>query len=495
MAVLSGPTFNQLATVLNSIVSQATGKAQITPTNTDEFVSVAQVGLQTGYDPLITAISQILSKTIFSNRPYSAKFKGLMADSVRYGNHVRKLSVIDKDFEEDSRIKLTDGQSIDQYKVNKPLVLQTNFYGENVYEKSLTIYKDQLDCAFSGPEEFGQFIAMVMQNAQDLIEQAHEDMARMALCNFMAGKKVCDSANVIYLLDKYEDETGLTGLTPDTIKQPANFVPFAKWLYGYLKTVSDLMTERSVKFHKNFTIGGVAKNISRHTPVKNQKCYLYSRELNNIDSSVKSSVFNEEFLTIIDHEQVNYWQAIDTPMGIQAVPAYNDTDGSIVANPSQVTLSNVFGVIFDEEAVGLTTVKQWSAPTPFNAAGGYTNIFYHFTDRYWNDYTENAVVLILDHSDAALKVLTVESQAGTDEGDTLISFTGYTPAGTDVLKYKDGTAGQAVTYGMDVSGWTTWNGTDDITPTTGATHLTLVVANANNKALAAGTVTPIVVKE
>ena len=41
-------TFNQLSTVLNSIASQATGKAQITPVNTNEFVSLAQTTLKTG---------------------------------------------------------------------------------------------------------------------------------------------------------------------------------------------------------------------------------------------------------------------------------------------------------------------------------------------------------------------------------------------------------------------------------------------------------------
>ena len=63
--------FNQLATVLNSIVGQATGQTQITPADESQFISVAQRGLQTGYDPLMTAISQVLSRTIFSVSPRS----------------------------------------------------------------------------------------------------------------------------------------------------------------------------------------------------------------------------------------------------------------------------------------------------------------------------------------------------------------------------------------------------------------------------------------
>ena len=45
-------SFNQLSTVLNSIVSQATGKTPLAITNTSEFISVAQTALKTGYDPV-----------------------------------------------------------------------------------------------------------------------------------------------------------------------------------------------------------------------------------------------------------------------------------------------------------------------------------------------------------------------------------------------------------------------------------------------------------
>ena len=138
-------TFNQLSTVLTAITNQATGVNNIEAVDTASFISVAQTALKTGYDPLTTAISQVLSKTIFSVRPYTRKFKGLNVSNQRYGNHVRKLLTIDKPFEDDDRLKLVDGESIDQYKVNKPKVLQTNFYGANQYQKSVTIYEDQLD--------------------------------------------------------------------------------------------------------------------------------------------------------------------------------------------------------------------------------------------------------------------------------------------------------------------------------------------------------------
>ena len=384
-------SFNQCATLLNAINQQATGRTGITPTTTADFISMATTVLNTGYDPVISAISQVLSRTVFSVRPYNRKFGGLFMDSQRWGNHVRKLQVVDKAAEEDDRLKLVDGESVDQQKVNKPSVLQTNFYGANVYQRSVTIFRDQLDSAFSSPDEFGRFISMVMQNVSDLMEQDHENMARMTLANFIAAKVKADTGNVIHLVAEYNDATGLS-LTSDTVKKPENFVPFMKWAYARIKTISGLMSERSVKYHMNIE----GKPISRHTPKDRQKLYMYAANVNEIEASVLSSVYHDGYLKGMDFETVSYWQSIETPMGISIKPSYIDNTGAVVTSPENVVQSNILGVLFDEEAVGITTVNTWSAPAPFNARGGYTNTFWHYTDRYFNDLTENGVVFLLD---------------------------------------------------------------------------------------------------
>ena len=73
-----------------------------------------------------------------------------------------------------------------------------------------------------------------------------------------------------------------------------------------------------------------------------------------------------------------------------------NAEGNIICDTEGTATSNIFGVLFDEEAVGITTYGEWSAPSPFNARGGYSNIFWHFNDRYYNDFTENGVVFLLD---------------------------------------------------------------------------------------------------
>ena len=50
----------QAATLLNAVVSQATGQTSLASiTNVSDFVSTAQVLLQMGVDPVMNAISQV----------------------------------------------------------------------------------------------------------------------------------------------------------------------------------------------------------------------------------------------------------------------------------------------------------------------------------------------------------------------------------------------------------------------------------------------------
>lgn len=382
--------FNSAA-ILNEIVNQATGKETVNAIATGDFTSVATTALRLGVDPLLNAISQVLSRTIFSIRPYSRKFKGLYQDNIRFGNHVRKLNIADSDWNKDDRYDLTDGKSVDDQVVAIPKVLQTNFYGQNVYQRQITLFRDQLNVALQNEQEFQRFVTMIMTNASDLIEQAHEATARMTLANFIGGKVKGDGTNVIHLVTEYNRVAGTT-LTANTVKQPENFVPFMKWATGHIKTVSDWMTERTQKFHINVT----GKEISRHTPYNKQKLYLYSEELNNIDASVMTSIFNDSYLKMADHEKVGFWQNIGSPDSINVKASYMDTTGKVVSDTAGTATSNIFGVLFDEEAVGITTYGEWSAPSPFNARGGYSNIFWHFNDRYYNDFTENGVVFLLN---------------------------------------------------------------------------------------------------
>lgn len=395
--------FQQIATVLNSIVHQATGQNVITPTNTAEFVSVANTALSLGNDVIMNAISSVLSRTIFSIRPYSAKFVGLEKDLPRWGAYMRKLSIADSDWADDEAYKYPvtydasenpptgDDGVVDQWKIKKPNVLQTNFYGASVFGDHITIFEEQLETAFRSPEELGSFLSMIMTNLSNRIEMSRDAVARGLVANMIGALVTENDANrVVHLLTEYNAQTGLT-LTAQSVYAPENFPAFMKWVYARIAQISDLMTENSLLYQTVIT----GKPVLRHTPMQNQKVYLYSPARHQIDARVLADTFHDNYLRYADVESVNYWQSIKTPDAVNVSPVYTSAAGAVV-NGDAVSKAGIFGLMFDEDAMGYALLDRRMVPTVVNASGLYRNIFIHAKEKVFMDNTEKAVVLLLD---------------------------------------------------------------------------------------------------
>ena len=396
--------FEQVSTVLTSIVKQATGQAVLTPTDTGSFTSVAQVALRADRDAVMNAISNIMARTIFSIRPYSAKLTGLMMDTFRWGNVMRKLSIADSDWQDDPAYNWPalwdagqtppsgDGQAIDPWTIKKANVLQTNFYGASVYFDEMSVFEDQLETAFTGPEQLGSFLSLLMTNLSNRLELSNENIRRGLVANAI-GAVIAENqtGRVVHLLTEYNTATGQT-FTAQQIYEPANFPAFMKWVYSRVAQISDLMTEMSLKYQTVIT----GKPVLRHTPYQDQRVYLYSPTRHDIDARVLADTFHDTYLKYADVESVNYWQSINTPDSINITPAYTNTSGVLTVPGSAVSQSAIFGIIFDRDAMGMTLLDRRVLSTPLNTKGLYRNLHVHCKQRVVFDNTEKIVVLLLD---------------------------------------------------------------------------------------------------
>ena len=93
-----------------------------------------------------------------------------------------------------------------------------------------------------------------------------------------------------------------------------------------------------------------------------------------------------------------------------------------------------------------------------------------------------------------LAVLTVTSAAGETEGKTAVTYTGYTKGASESLKYQinDTTPPEVELDDVLTTGWTSWNGTDEITTTAGKKITVAVVVTATNKCKAVGSATTVI---
>lgn len=401
-------TIEQASTVLNNIYEQVTGKQLTAIVGTADFVNTANTLLLTGRDPVLNALSQMWSKTIFAYRDYKAPLSILEMDLERYGNAVRKLSPIAREMQDDESFTYPvaydavnyplnpygDGVSVDMWEISKQKVQQMNFYGTAVYQQRYTIFKDQFDNAFTSADEFGRFNAMNLAERNNEKEQYKEAVARGLQLNFLAG--IIDENNsdrVIHLLTEYNTATGLaTPLTAQTVYQPDNFAPFMRWVWARIKTIIRLMGVRSGRFQT------IVNNepVLRFTRPENMRVALLAQAYDQIETMVMSDTYHDDYLKGVAFEGVDFWQSIDSPASINIIPVYTDTTGQPTSPGSAVTSSAVFGILHDKDAMGYAMVNSWSAVTPLNIDGGYWNESYHARIKTVQDNTEKAVVLLLD---------------------------------------------------------------------------------------------------
>ena len=395
-------SFQQCATVLTSLVKQATGRDVVVST-TPDFISVAQTALSLPKDIIYNTLSDVLARTIFSIRPYGGRFRGLEKDLPTWGGYMRKLAVIEDDWSDSkayawpvaydssqSGHETGDGYSVDQYVINKRKVQQTNFIGQSVFQDHYTVFDEQLETAFRGPDELGSFLSMLVTYMNNKIELAKDGLSTGLVSNLIGTLLVeNNSARVVKLLTEYNSLTG-GEYTSSTIFLPDNFGPFMKYCYGRIAAIASKFRAMSTMYQTAISSQAVA----RHTPYEKQKLYILDDNRFAMESRVLADTFHDNYLDLADVESVPFWQGIATPDKVIVKPTYTNTSGEVTTAGSAKTQTGVFALLFDTDAAGWAMVHQNLFPAR-NGAGEYTNFWYNMRLRCFQDNTEKAVVFLL----------------------------------------------------------------------------------------------------
>ena len=404
--------------LLNDMHEQITGAyTNMAPLDTSQFVSVANTLLQQGTDVVYNALMNTIAKTIFSTRPYSKQFGGLIVDNVKWGGIVRKIQFGDTPAVADSAFSglPADGQSVDHYVINRGEVLETRYYGSDEYQDVMTVFRDQLITAMSGPEQLGSFVAAKANEINNKWVQWTEDLARGLLLNAVCAKQYSPTYtdHVIHMLTEYNSISNQS-LTYNDIFLPANAKPFWEFVRARIKMVSRSMTLRSDKYQYWIYQPGTTTpyHIYRHTPERNQKLYLTSAYVDLMETSTLTEAFHNDLLKYTDFESVARWQGWDsfnTPIEgsdeyiLSKYVVLDDT--SYTGSYKEVTPpegteafygDDLLGVLFDEDFTGVNIKDTIVYNTPMNARGLYYNTWLTAHAQYYQDFTEKFVVFKLD---------------------------------------------------------------------------------------------------
>lgn len=388
-------TAKQIFGIVNEVAAQAMGNKTMAVVDNSGLVALGNtvLGSNDTKNNFINALTDRIGRTIVSFRAYHSHFPDFERDSIEWGNILQKLKIGMPNAEEDQSYNLTDGTSVDMYKINKAKVNQLLFSTETPWQTHITVHLDELEKAFVDSSAMGAFISGMFGEVQNRIELAMENLSIDCVNNYMAEmikRKVQRPSRVINLVTDYNTAMGLA--TADALKpqDALNTPAFLEYVVRRINTISSTMEYMtSGMFNDTAFAGGDTQNdiYSRHTPKSEQRMMLYIDLVNSLKTNVNSKAFNMKEVAIdLPFKTVPFWQSIKTPDGINVKPASGGT---------AIVQSSVMGILFDREAMGTFKKKYSSLTSPINAAGKYYNVFYHMIEMYYNDLTENAVVFLL----------------------------------------------------------------------------------------------------
>lgn len=406
---MQAPNVQQSATVLAALYQQITGLTVPAPLDLSGFVSTATTVLNLGLDKVHNALWQMVGRTIIAIRPYRGRFADMEFETDTWGIVDRKISYLSRlpqdnqawqypvTYDATQTVPSGDGLSVDMYRINKDKIVQTAFYGRDTYAYTRTRFARQLETAFRGPEELTRFLAGAVTSLDNDREMWREGMRRGMLINAIGALyDENQTGRVIHLLTEYNAETGLQ-LTGTTVRQPANFDGFVRWLYARMGDLKAQMAQNNILFTTQLASYPSGYGVLRHTDAANLRIKMAAPLLNRMRAAVLSTTYNPEMLSLDGVEPVAYWQAPSIPEQVQVQPVYTAAaTGQETQAAAAVTVSNIVGIMYDRDFVGCTRIHADAATTPYNVEGKYWNDHYDEEYKTRFDMTEKAVLLLLD---------------------------------------------------------------------------------------------------
>lgn len=364
----------QIYTLVNSVVEQGLGE-QIKVVDASTLVSLGDTVLtsSSNTEAFLNTLAQRIGKTIISYRKYTSKLSDMVIDDFQMGAILQKIKVSMPTAEADESYDLTDGSSVDHYKIAKPKATQKLFVTRTPYQYRITIQDEHLREAFTDVNKMGSFLSAIFGEMQNAIELGLEGLGRTCLGNFIA--EVGGTDREIKLVTLYNAESG-ESLTPATAMLSDSFLRFAvKTMNVYSKRLTDMS-----KLYNDGTE-------TRHTPKDRQKLRVFTDFEAALETVVQWSAFHKELVDLGSFSEMNYFQSEDTPNQIQIKRA---------SDSAETTVSNIVGTLTDRDALGIYKRMNIVRTTPVNAAGLYYNQYHHLKQLWFNDLSENGLIFTLN---------------------------------------------------------------------------------------------------
>ena len=408
--------------IINAMADEMLGKnATIQAIDESTFSSVGESIMNAGTENVINTLALVTSRDLVAIRPYRAKFRLINAlDSGMFANRIRKISYYAKESTPTGASNTqiftnlamgydngtnpagtppTNQSTESMWLQSTPVTYQAYFGGAIEWQYPYTLYENALKLAFRSPEDWTNFLNGFLVSCANDIESEKEAFSRLVVLNHIAG--IYDLASdmpgsAINMTAVYNAKYRTSYTTAQLLT--TYFADFLGVFVSTVKTVSDMMENRSVKYHwsPTKTVGGVSYVLPRQTKKEDQRMLMVASFWNDAEALVLPAIFNDQYLKLDNFEKVDYWQNINDPFAISVTPAIPDTsDPTEQTSGSAVTLSYVLGLLYDKDAMMVDFHLEDVTSSPLEARKHYRTIWNTINKNPINDFTENAVLFYM----------------------------------------------------------------------------------------------------
>lgn len=380
-------TVKQIYELVNASTKQVLGETAIL---TEDLANVVDIGTEifnaNAVDNYVKTLVDRIGRVIFVNRPYSGSIPSVLMDSWEYGSVTEKIQMDLPEAEVNETWELQDGATYDQNFFYQPKITVKFFNQMTTFDIPMSITERQVQESFTSAQALGSFIGMIWTMIENSMTVKLDSLILMTINNMIS---LTDSVNGggdaqhVHLLTEYK------ALNPDFTKTGESAMTdldFLKYCAYRIKLVAGRMTQYSKVFN--------AEKKSRHTPKDLMHIVLLSDFKNAADVYLQSDTFHNELSALPNSESVQYWQG-----------SGDGTDAFTFANTSKInikdakgnayTKSNIIGVIFDRDALGVTKKNTRIRSHVVDKAEFY-NYWYKADVGYFNDLSENFVCFLID---------------------------------------------------------------------------------------------------
>ena len=377
----------QIYEIVNDTTKEVLGETDLVATaDNGKIVDIGEavIGSQ-NMDNYVRNLVDRIGKVVFVDRPYEGNMPSVLMTETEWGAITEKIKYVGlPEATENETWELTDGESYDPNVFTKPQVGAKFYSKRTTFEVPMSFVQRQIKSAFSGAGQVAAFFGMIENTIAKTMTVKQDSLILKTIGNFAMHAKT-DAADVGYVRYVKLGTMYRTQFNKETTGEALLYDPeFVRYSSMIIKRIAKRMSGISTVFNANGN--------PRNTAAKYLHMILHADYTSAAEAYLQSDTYHDEFTKLPKSEVVPFWQGSGSSF------AWSDTS-AIKGIPSggseAVTVSNILGVLFDRDALGVCNLDR-RVTSNWNGKAEFTNNWYKFDCGYFNDFDENFVLLTLD---------------------------------------------------------------------------------------------------